>query len=62
VQNSFCAKWAAMMLNNWIGDEGWIERIGRDIMTKPPGYPESVIPSMPKKLMPELFDRYPFFG
>jgi acyl dehydratase len=60
VQNSFCAKWAAIMLYNWIGDNGWIERMGWDIMAKPPGYPESVIPLIPKQDYPELFDQRPY--
>jgi len=60
VQNSFCAKWAANMLYNWIGDDGWVERMGWDIMPKPPGYPVSVIPPIPRKEMPDLFDQYPY--
>ncbi len=60
VQNSFCAKWAAIMLYNWIGDNGWIERMGWDIMAKPPGYPESVIPPIPQQDIPALFDQLPY--
>jgi acyl dehydratase len=60
VQNSFCAKWAANMLYNWIGDSGWVQRMGWDIMPKPPGYPLSVIPNFPREDYPELFDQYPY--
>jgi len=60
VQNSFCAKWAANMLYNWIGDYGWVERMGWDIMAKPPGYPLSVIPYLPRNDYPDLFDQVPY--
>lgn len=60
VQNSFCAKLAAVMLYNWIGEYGWVERMGWDIMPKPPGYPTSVIPSLLHGIMPALFDKYPY--
>lgn len=58
--NSVAAKCAAGMLCNWMGDAGWIQQIYWDIMSVPPGYPESVIPSIPVKLMPSLFDKYPY--
>jgi hypothetical protein len=60
VQNSFCAKLAAIMLYNWMGGHGWVERMGWDIMPKPPGYPESVIPPVPKQYIPAAFDKYPY--
>jgi hypothetical protein len=60
VQNSFCAKLAAIMIYNWVGEYGWVERMGWDIMPKPPGYPESVISALPKAIMPALFDKYPY--
>jgi hypothetical protein len=68
LQNSVAAKWAAGMILNWIGDEGWLQRFGWDIMARVPGYNESisydenptVIPWLTKKMMPEMFDKYPF--
>lgn len=60
LQNAVCGKCATGMLTNWMGDRGWLERIGWDIMAKPPGYPESVIPSITKLMMPALFDKYPY--
>ncbi len=60
VGNSFCAKLAAVMIYNWMGDYGWVERLGWDIMPKPPGYPDSVIPPLPRAGMPALFDKYPY--
>ncbi len=60
VQNAVAAKWAAGMLFNWMGDAGWLQRIGWDIMELPLGYPENVIPSIPKELRPALFDKYPY--
>jgi acyl dehydratase len=60
IQNSVCAKWVAGMIINWIGDQGWLERIGWDIMGMPPGYPESVVPPITKEMMPALFDKYPY--
>ncbi len=60
LQNSVAAKFAAGMLYNWMGDEGWLQRIGWDIMELPPGYDETVIPFIPKELRPALFDKYPY--
>lgn len=60
VQNSFCAKWAAVMFYNWIGDDGWLARMGWDIMPKPPGYPTSVIPTIPRADYPSMFDKIPY--
>jgi len=68
IQNAVAAKWAAGMIYNWMGDAGWLQRIGWDIMELPPGcnksinydeYP-TVIPPIPKKLRPALFDKYPY--
>jgi acyl dehydratase len=58
IQNSVAAKWAAGMLYNWMGDEGWLQRFGWDIMAKPVGYPDYVIPPYP--YLPALFDKFPF--
>ncbi len=60
LQNAVCGKCATGMLTNWMSDQGWLERIGWDIMAEPPGYPESVIPSITKPMMPALFDKYPY--
>ena len=60
IQNAVCAKWVAGMLINWIGDQGWLQRIGWDIMSLPPGYPESVVPPITKEMMPAQFDRFPY--
>jgi len=60
VQNSFCARWAANMIYNWMGDHGWLARMGWDIMADPPGYPKSIIPPIPKQDMPGLFDKHPY--
>lgn len=58
VENSVCAFWAAGMLLNWMGDQGWLHRFGWDIMGVPPGYPEYVIPPFPSR--PALFDKFPY--
>jgi hypothetical protein len=68
VQNAVCAKWAAGMIYNWMGDQGWLQRIGWHIMEYPPGSTESIsyqdhptiIPSIPMELRPALFDKYPY--
>lgn len=59
VENSVCAFWSAGMLLNWMGDQGWLQRFGWDIMAEPPGYPEYVIPPFPER--PPLFDKFPYF-
>jgi hypothetical protein len=48
------------MLYNWMGPEGWLQRIGWDIMELLPGYSEDVIPPVPGDLRPALFDKYPY--
>jgi acyl dehydratase len=58
VQNSVCAKWAAGMLFNWMGDQGWLQRFAWDIMAKPVGYPDYVIPPFPER--PALYDKFPY--
>jgi acyl dehydratase len=68
LQNSVSAKFAAGMICNWMGDEGWLQRIGWDIMELPPGYIDSVsydeyptvIPPIPIEIRPALFDKYPY--
>jgi len=60
IQNGVCPKWVAGMLINWIGDQGWLQRIGWDIMSILPGYPDSVIPPITKEMMPALFDQVPY--
>ena len=58
VQNSVCAKWAAGMLFNWMGDQGWLHRFAWDIMAAPAGYPSYVVPPYPQR--PALFDKFPY--
>lgn len=68
IQNAVAAKWAAGMIMNWMGDSGWLQRIGWDIMEVPPGTSKAidfdrdptVIPPLPMKLRPALFDKYPY--
>jgi len=60
IQNAVCPKWVAGMLINWIGDQGWLQRIGWDIMGLMPGYDESLIPPLHKEMMPALFDKLPY--
>jgi acyl dehydratase len=68
LQNSVAAKFAAGMICNWMGDDGWLRRIGWDIMEIPPGSDKdinfqkdpSLIPTIPKELRPALFDKYPY--
>lgn len=60
VQNAVAAKWAFGMIYNWMGDAGWMQRIGWDIMELPPGPdksisyndPETFIPPLPMELRP----------
>jgi acyl dehydratase len=60
VQNAVLPKFVAGMIYNWMGEQGWLQRIGWDIMELPPGYPESVIPLIPMELRPALVDKYPY--
>jgi len=60
IQNGVIPKWVAGMLINWIGDRGWLQRIGWDIMSVLPGYPESVIPPVTRDMMPAQFDQVPY--
>jgi hypothetical protein len=68
IQNSVCAQWTGAMIINWMGDDGWLQRLGWDFMDFPPGYTKGVrydkyptkIPTLPKKLMPSLFDKFPY--
>jgi hypothetical protein len=56
------------MIYNWMGDHGWLQRIGWHIMEYPPGPTKTVsyqnhptiIPTIPNKLRPALFDKYPY--
>jgi acyl dehydratase len=67
-QNSVAAKFAAGMICNWMGDQGWLQRIGWDIMADPPGSDPSIdydafptrIPVIPRQYMPPLFDKFPY--
>ena len=60
LQNAVLPKFAAGMFCNWMGDEGWLEKIGWVIIPKT-RYPESVIPPVPEDLYPSLFDdKYPY--
>jgi acyl dehydratase len=66
--NVMVHRWVAGMLTNWMGDQGWLQRIGRDMMALPPGAskavnyksPSTFIPNIPQKLYPALFDRFPY--
>jgi acyl dehydratase len=66
--NVMAHRWIAGMLYNWMGDQGWLQRIGRDMMDLPPGADKAVnyqasptlIPSIPQKLYPALFDKFPY--
>lgn len=66
--NVMAHRWIAGLLYNWMGDEGWLQRIGRDMMDLPPGASKAVnyqtdptlIPSIPEKSYPKLFDRFPY--
>jgi acyl dehydratase len=67
-QNSVAAKLAAGMICDWIGDDGWLQRVGWDIMDIPPGSDASIdyqsnptrIPNIPREYYPDLFDKYPY--
>jgi acyl dehydratase len=66
--NVMAHRWIAGMLYNWMGDQGWLQRIGRDMMDLPPGADKTVnyqasptlIPSIPQKIYPALFDKFPY--
>jgi acyl dehydratase len=60
LQNAVCSRYAAAMLYAWMGNQGWLQRIGWDIMYNLPGYSPSMIPYITKPMMPALFDRYPY--
>jgi acyl dehydratase len=67
-QNSVAAKLAAGMICDWMGDDGWLQRVGWDIMDIPPGSDASInyqadptmVPSIPRQYYPDLFDKYPY--
>jgi acyl dehydratase len=61
IQNAVLPKYVAGMIYDWMGDHGWLQRIGWDIMWTIPGYDESVIPPIPSILYPALFDKFPVF-
>ena len=60
IQNTVLAKFAASMLFNWMGDEGWLQRMGWVIVPRPHYYDYEETPEVPKRVMPALFDKYPF--
>lgn len=60
IQNAVATKWAANMIIRWMGDFGWLSRIGWDIMSNPPGYDPTVLPHHTFK--PEMFDKFPYLG
>ena len=49
LQNAVLPKFAAGMLYNWMGEEGWLQRIGWDIMELPPGYRRVRHPPYPQR-------------
>jgi hypothetical protein len=67
-QNSVAAKLAAGMICDWMGDDGWLQRVGWDIMDIPPGSDASInyqadptmVPGIPRQYYPDLFDKYPY--
>jgi acyl dehydratase len=66
--NVMVHRWVAGMLYDWMGEQGWLQRIGRDMMDLPPGASKAVnyqasptpIPSIPLSSYPKLFDKYPY--
>ena len=66
--NVMAHRWIAGLLYTWMGDQGWLQRIGRDMMDNPPGAIKAVnyqadptlIPSIPQSSFPKLFDKYPY--
>jgi acyl dehydratase len=69
-QNSVAAKLAAGMICDWMGDNGWLHRIGWDIMDIPPGSDKSInyqadptnVPDIPNEYFPDLFDKRPYMA
>jgi acyl dehydratase len=67
-ENSVVPKMTTRMIYNWMGDQGWLQRIGWDMMEIPPGSAKSIsyddyptmIPPIPKENRPALFDKYPY--
>jgi hypothetical protein len=68
ILNIIPAFWAGGMIMNWMGDNGWLQRIGWAITEIHPGTSKSidftkdptVIPPIPMNLRPALFDKYPY--
>jgi acyl dehydratase len=67
--NVMVHRWVGGMLYDWMGDQGWLQRIGRDMMDAPPATKyvnykdpngKTYIPSIPQKSFPVLFDKYPY--
>jgi hypothetical protein len=66
--NVMVHRWVGGMLYDWMGNQGWLQRIGRDMMDLPPGASKGVnyqadptlIPSIPQSLYPKLFDKFPY--
>lgn len=69
-QNSVAAKLAAGMISDWMGDDGWLHKIGWDIMDIPPGSDKSInyqadptkVPDIPNEYFPDLFDKRPYMA
>lgn len=67
-QNSVAAKLAAGMICDWMGDDGWLQQVGWNIMELPPGSDPSIdfqayptrIPDIPREYYPDLFEKYPY--
>lgn len=60
IQNIVLAKFAAAMLLNWMGDEGWLRRMGWVIVPRPHYYGYEDIAELSKWVMPALFGKYSF--
>ncbi len=67
LMNAVAAYWAAGMVINWMGDDGWLKRLGWIMMENAPGCSEEVnyqrnptIVTNPMYLKPALFDKYPY--
>ena len=60
ISNGVAPRCAIGMLSNWMGDAGWLHRVGWTQMSDLPGYDLSTVPDYPKSAMPALFDKYPY--
>lgn len=67
LMNAVGAYWAAGTVANWMGDDGWLQRLGWVMMENAPGCSDAVnyredptrVPN-PMNFKPALFDQYPY--